>query len=144
MRNLKKLLLLPALFVFIAFSSCSKDDPKPTVVAIPIEGKWQFDKEGEIVGSEEILDDYSHSAGCTKDYTEILPGNVIKDHYFDNPDCQETIDTGTWFRNGNSFLLSYPGETALNATILALTYTTLKIKVTVEDGTRVVVLKRIG
>lgn len=142
MHNLKKL-FLPFVFVLLALSSCSKDDPQPAVVAIPLEGKWQFEKEGEMVGSEEILDDYSHTAGCTKDYTEILPGNVIKDHYFENPDCQETIDTGTWSRNSNTFLLTYPGESAINATILALTYTTLKIKVALSDGTRVVVLKRI-
>ena len=109
MHNLKKL-FLPFVFVLLALSSCSKDDPQPAVVVIPIEGKWQFEKEGEMVGSEEILDDYSHTAGCTKDYTEILPGNVIKDHYFENPDCQETIDTGTWYRNSNTFLLTYPGE----------------------------------
>lgn len=142
MHNLKKL-FLPFVFVLLALSSCSKDDPQPAVVAIPIEGKWQFEKEGEMVGSEEILDDYSHTAGCAKDYTEILPGNVIKDHYFENPDCQETIDTGTWYRNSSTFLLTYPGESAINATILALTYTTLKIKVSLSDGTRVVVLKRI-
>ena len=142
MIQLKKLFIISTVLIF-GLSSCSKDDPAPVYIPAAIEGKWQFTKEGEIIGSQEVLEDYQHTSGCTKDYTEILAGNIIKDHYFDNPNCRETIDNGTWNRNNNSLVLSYPDQPNTVGEILELTNTTLKVKVVLPDATNVVVLTRI-
>lgn len=129
--------------LMIGFVSCSKNDDNETVVAPTIEGKWQFTKEGEINNNQEILTDYQHTSGCTKDYTEFLSGSVIKDHYFDNPNCQETIDTGAWSKNNNNLTLTYPGQSTVNLEIVELTNTTLKVKILSINPVGLVVFTRI-
>jgi len=130
--------------LFLGFSSCSKDDDTTqTTDTISIEGKWQFTREGEITNNQEVLVDYQHTTGCTKDYIEFLSGNVIKDHYFDNPNCRETIDTGTWNKNNNSVVLTYPNQPNTNLEILELTNTTLKVKFVLAGVTNLVVFTRI-
>ena len=134
----KKLFLLVSL-MFLSLMSCSKDDDS----SASIEGKWQFTKEGEIVNNREVLTNYVHASGCTKDYTEILAGGVIKDHYFDNPNCQETIDTGSWTKSNNMLSVSFQNEPAVNGEILELTNTTLKVKIVSEGVVFLSVLTRI-
>jgi len=139
-----KYLFLLLSIIFLSVSSCSKDDDAvPTAATPTIEGRWQFTKEGEIVNNQEVLSLYQHTTGCTKDYTEFLTGSVIKDHYFDNPNCQETIDTGSWSKNNNALVLTFPGAPVVNAEILELTTTTLKVKFTSMGVTNLAVLTRI-
>lgn len=142
MLKLKNLFLMLLVFTFV-FSSCSKDDSPTETANASIEGKWQFTKDGTITNNQEVLTDYQHTPGCTKDYTEILTGNIIKDHYFGTPNCQETIDTGTWNKNNNSLVLTYPNEPNINGEILELTNTTLKVKFVISGITYLVVLTRI-
>lgn len=142
MYPVKKLFAILMVSTF-ALSSCSKDDPKPTIVLSPIEGKWQFTKDGVLDNNQEVYTDYEHTPGCTKDYTEILAGNVIKDHYFEGPLCQESVDTGTWNRSNNMLVLVYPGGDTINAEIVALTATTLKVKFVVEGETNFEIFTRI-
>lgn len=134
----KKLFLLVSL-MFLSLMSCSKDDDS----SASIEGKWQFTKEGEIVNNQEVLTNYVHASGCTKDYTEILAGNIIKDHYFDNPNCQETIDTGIWTKTNNIFSVSFQNGPQTTTEILELTNTTLKVKIISEGVVYISVLTRI-
>lgn len=129
--------------ITILFTSCSKDDSSEGSANTSIEGKWQFTKEGTITNNQEVLSDYQHTLGCTKDYTEFLTGNVIKDHYFTNPNCQETIDTGTWNKNNNTLTITYPSSSSINAEIIVLTSTTLKLKFNLSGTIYVVVLTRI-
>jgi len=131
-------LLLIALSIF----GCSKKDVSEEIPAPTIEGKWQFTKEGGIVSGQEVLTDYQHSAGCTKDFTEILTGGVLKDHYF-NSSCTESVDTGTWVKNNTTLTLNYPGESPTNAEILELTATTLKVKIVTSGTIYISVLTRI-
>ncbi|MBN9285629.1 MULTISPECIES: lipocalin family protein [unclassified Flavobacterium] len=138
-----KSLSLSAIVLIFGLSSCSNDDSSPEQAPVQIEGKWQFTKEGKITNSQEVLNDYQHTSGCSKDYTEILAGNVIKDHYFDNPNCQETIDTGVWNKSNNSMTLVYPNGSAINAEIMELTNTTLKMKYVLSGDTKVVILTKI-
>ena len=35
-------------------------------------------KTGTITNNQEVLTDYQHASGCTKDYIEIQAGGVIK------------------------------------------------------------------
>lgn len=141
MFKLKNLSLL-ATVVFVGLSSCSSDN-SASEPAPQIEGAWQFTKEGTITNNHEILNNYEHTTGCTKDYIEIFDANVIKDHYFDNPNCQETIDTGAWNRNNNALTFVYQNGTTVNAEIMQLTNTTLKLKFVVSGSTNLVVLTRL-
>ncbi len=142
MSKLKKLLLVLPLII-ICFCSCSKDDSTQQNAVSTLEGKWQFTKEGTITNNQETLTDYQHTSDCTKDYTEILTGNILKDHYFNNPNCEETIDTGTWNKNNNSLVFSYPNEPNVNAEILELSNTTLKVKFVLSGVTYLAILTRI-
>jgi len=136
---MKKITLL--LIAFCIFG-CSKKDVSEEIPTTSIEGKWQFYKEGGIVSGQEVLTDYQHSAGCTKDFTEILAGGVLKDHYF-NSSCNESVDTGNWVKNNTTLTLTYPGESPTNAEILELTATTLKVKIITSGTTYISVLTRI-
>jgi hypothetical protein len=142
MLKLKKLFTLITVITFL-FTSCSKDDSSQGSANASIEGKWQFTKEGTITNNQEVLSDYQHTTGCTKDYTEILTGNVIKDHYFRNPNCQETIEIGTWNKNSNTLTITYPNSPSINGEILELTSTTLKFKFNFSGSIYIVVLTRI-
>jgi hypothetical protein len=137
---MKKIIAL--LFLSLSIIGCSKDDASENTTSTSIEGKWQFYKEGGIVNGQEVLTDYQHSTGCTKDYTEILTGGVLKDHYF-NSSCTESVDTGNWVKNNTTLTLTYPGETPTNAEILELTATTLKVKIVTSGTTYISVLTRI-
>lgn len=142
MFKLKSLSLL-ATVVFVGLSSCSSSSDSTPEAAPQVEGTWQFTKEGTIVNNQEIINDYEHTTGCTKDYIEIFAANIIKDHYFDNPNCQETIDTGAWTRNNNALTFVYQNGTTVNAEIMQLTNTTLKLKFVLSGSTNLVVLTKI-
>lgn len=137
-----KNLSLVAIALTLGLSSCSKDNDATPETTVQIEGKWQFTKEGHITNNQEILNEYQHTSGCTKDYTEILAGNVVKDHYFDNPNCQETIDTGVWNKNNNALTFVYQNGNTVNGEIMELTNTTLKVKFVLSGNTNLVVLTR--
>lgn len=140
MTKLKNLFLILPLTVFGLYS-CSSDDS--TSGSVALEGKWQFTRIGTFTDNQEILTDYQHTPGCTKDYTEILPGGIIKNHEFSNPNCQETISTGTWTRNNNSITVKYPDQPAIPGEILELTSTTLKTKFIQPDITDIQISIRI-
>ncbi|WP_298308668.1 lipocalin family protein [Flavobacterium sp.] len=137
---MKKIILL--FFITFSFIGCSKDDDSQVVTPVAIEGKWQFSKEGELINGQEVLTNYQHSAGCIKDFSEILAGGVIKDHYF-NSSCTESIDVGTWVRNNNNLTFTYPGNSATYLEIMELTATTLKVKYVNAGTTYISVLTRI-
>ncbi len=127
MTKLKKLFLILPVIIFCMYS-CKKSDSTLVTVAVTLEGKWQYTKTGTISNNQEILTDYQHTAGCTKDYLEILIGGILKSHEFANPNCQETINTGTWTKSNNSLTVAYPSQPVINGEILELTSTTLKTK----------------
>lgn len=128
---MKKLVVTSIVFlmVLVGAASCDKDEDSETAnTGASLEGKWQFAKEGTIANGKEVLVDYIHLSGCTKDYMEFLPKNVWKIHFFDIPNCQEETNTATWTKNNNSVVLSFPNEPNDIFEILELTNTTLKIK----------------
>lgn len=137
---MKKIITL-VLVVFSVFG-CSKKEVSEEITTPSIEGKWQFYKEGELVSGQEVLSLYEHSPGCTKDYSEILGGGIIKDHYF-NSSCVESVDTGNWVKNNTTLTLTYPSESPTNLEILELTVTTLKVKYIDSGITHITVLTRI-
>jgi len=139
MKRFKKVVVL-FLAVSVSLVSCEGDDASTAA----LEGKWQFSKEGTIVAGQEVLEDYMHTEGCTKDFLEFKSGGIFIDHYFEMPEamCTEYLDTGTWTRNGNQLTIS--GEEGSQiVTIVELTNTTFKIKVDDGDEMNLVVLTRI-
>lgn len=119
---MKKILLLFA--ATLVLNSCNKDDGGDSV---SIEGSWEYFKEGYIDNSTEVLMDYQND--CSKDFIEILSDGVIKTHIFEMPVsiCEEAISTGTWSRNGNTFVNTFDGESLTNE-ILELSDQYLKVK----------------
>jgi Lipocalin-like domain len=141
MTKLKNTCTILSTLIF-GLNSCSKNDSTREQVA-SIEGKWQYSKTGTITNNEELLTDYQHTPGCTKDYIEILASNILKSHEFTNSDCQEVTKTGTWNRSNNTLVVTYPDEPNNNGEILELTNTTLKVKFLNSDLTDVEILTRI-
>lgn len=129
MKKFKQLVLL-FLVASVTLVSCNKDDDKEA----SIEGSWEFSKVGTLVSGQEFLVDYDHTTGCSKDYTEIIAGGTVKDHYFEDlgNGCEEGIDNGTWSRSGNNITVNFSGEVT-TAEILELSSTTLKLKATDPD-----------
>lgn len=130
MKNFKKLVLL-FLVASTTLVSCNKDDDSSSG---SIEGSWEFSKVGTIIAGEEFLVDYDHTPGCNKDYTEIIAGGTLKDHYFEDngSGCEEGIDNGTWSRSGNNITVNFNGDVSI-AEILELSSSTLKLKATDSD-----------
>jgi hypothetical protein len=127
----------------LSLTSCSNEAVDLDDDTFSIAGKWQFTKEGDIINNHEVLIDYQHTPGCTKDYTEIMAGGVIKDHYYETSKCIERIDFGAWVRYNNVLVLTYPNEPDTNAEIMELTNTTLKLKFVLATETRVIVCTKI-
>jgi hypothetical protein len=122
MKKFKQLVLL-FLLASVALVSCNKDDDE----AAAIEGSWEFTQESNDAG---VLEAYEHTAGCNKDYVQILAGGTFKSFIYETYGsvvCEESIYTATWVRNGNNFTVTNSGESS-TLEILELTGTTLKIK----------------
>ncbi|KAB1158159.1 lipocalin-like domain-containing protein [Flavobacterium luteum] len=128
---MKKIILLFISIITIGLTSvsCNKDDDNNSTATI--EGKWIPSKEGE---TEATLTDYEHTAGCNKDYMIISSGGQISFYSYDNESgtCSESIDTGTWIRNGNTITISYEGVVVLETEIINLTSSELKTKDTAD------------
>ncbi len=114
-------------------SSCS-DDENTSIV-----GKWIFSQEGFEIGGQEVLEPYEHTAGCNKDYVEFTSEGIVKnENYFnEGAGCESDLSMGTYLKSDNSLTLTIGGET-VNATIITLNSSTLKIKVTVVEGAETV------
>lgn len=134
MKKLKQLVLL-FLVASVTLVSCNKDDDGDSA---SIEGSWEFSKVGTILSGQEFLVDYDHTTGCNKDYTEIIAGGTLKDHYFEDfgSGCEEDIDNGSWSRSGNTITVNFSGDVT-TAEILELSNTTLKLKFTDPDTAEV-------
>ena len=122
----KIIVLLVAMMSFSALTSCSKDDDGPS-----LQGKWEYLKEGVASGEQEVLEDYSHQSGCTKDYS-MITATTIMDHIFNGTACTEEIISSPYTRNGNTITITNGGET-FTAEIKTLDDSTLKFYFTDSD-----------
>ena len=121
------------LFVAVAtvFTSCSDDNDSKSA---KLPGTWEFAKQGSVVGGQEVLVDYDHTAGCPKDYI-VIDADKFVEHDFTGDDCLESTDTTTYTRSGNTITITSGGET-VTGTIMQLTSSTLKLKTsTTFEGT---------
>ena len=132
MKNLKLLMLAAALsFSAVSVTSCSSDDSSPVTEeqqqeAI-FEGKWYVSKEGVSVNGFENLQNYQHTAGCTKDHSEFVAGGTFKDREYWGTECEVDELTGTWSKTGNNVTVTIDGV-ARNFEIVSMTATEMKAR----------------
>lgn len=122
MKKFKQLVLL-FLVATVTLVSCDKDDDNEA----SIEGSWEFSQESNDAG---VLEAYEHTAGCNKDYIQILAGGAFKSFVYETYGtvvCEESIYTAIWSRSGNNLTVTNSGESS-TIEILELTNTTLKVK----------------
>lgn len=141
MKKFKQLVLL-FLVASVTLVSCNKnDDNEEEVPVATIEGKWEYTQETNDAGQ---LVAYEHTAGCNKDYVEIIAGGTIKDVSFyknSTGNCVEDSFTANWSRNGNVITVTSNGISS-TAEIMELTNTTLKVKTVDGSDTYITVHTR--
>lgn len=129
---MKKLILLFVACVSLTtITSCSKDDDSSSA---SLEGKWEWSKEGFSANGQEVLSNYEHTAGCSKDYI-VITSTTVSDHTFESNGtggCSEDIFNTTYTRSGNTLTVG-TGALASTAQIASLTGSTLKITYADED-----------
>lgn len=136
----KIIVLLVVLLSFSALTSCSKDDD-----AASLQGKWEYFKEGTATDGVEVLEDYAHQAGCSKDYSMITSTSIM-DHTFSGSTCTEEISTIPYTRSGNTITTTFGGS-SFTAEIKTLNDSTLKVYFTDPDfpgEAEVTIFKRVN
>lgn len=119
--QMKKIIFIAVTFLsFATLTSCSKDGDSPS-----LQGKWEYFKEGTATSSQEVLENYVHQTGCTKDYSMITATSIM-DHTFSGVACTEEISTIPYTRNGN-IITTTSGGTTYTFEIKTLDDTTLKV-----------------
>jgi hypothetical protein len=138
---MKKFLLLAVAFAsFATVTSCDNDDDQAS-----LEGKWEYSREGAVFMGQEILVDYTHEDGCTKDYI-MINATTVADHTFFGAACEEDVFSLTYTRSGNTVAFTVDGV-AYAAEIKTLDGSTLKLYATDPDfpeSTEVTVYKRVN
>lgn len=130
---MKNLFILLVSIVALSTSSCSKEDSTPAPVAVEtpkLEGKWIYSKEGSIANGQEVLTNYDHTTGCSKDFLQINSNGTGADNYYisnASTSCVIDADAFTYTKNNNTLTIIEPTET-YTAEILLLSLTELKIK----------------
>lgn len=135
-----KIVLFIVLAMGTLLSSCSSDDNNENVQGNII-GKWIFTKKGFIVNGQENLEDYPYVEECGeagRPYMEFYTNGTFKDVVFYHllGECKETIETGTWEKNGNTLTTVFDFDGLTNVmTIISLTNNELKETYTyTEEG----------
>ncbi|WP_269240074.1 lipocalin family protein [Flavobacterium limnophilum] len=132
-------LIISALTLVFAFSSCCDDEDSP--IPVSIKGKWNFDKMSLTVNgvTSPELDYDDNEPGCSKDYIEFAPTAVFNEGDYSGSDCLLDITTGTWYKNGNVVTITSDGV-IIPFEVVSLTSTTLKVKYSeIQDGTTAIV-----
>jgi Lipocalin-like domain len=138
---MKKIVLVFISMISIGLTtvSCDKDDDKET----SIEGKWIVSQEGEKVNGQEALLPHTHATGCEKDYTLFNADGTAKDYDFTKvgTNCESKLTSYTYSRNGDQLKVNF-GSGEQTGTIVNLTDSELKVSVTDDDGTSIVVFTK--
>lgn len=146
---MKKIITILTIVTLVVFTSCSSDDDNGGNQA-SIVGAWEYSQEGTIIGGQEVLEPYDHGAPeCGNDFIEFnANGTAIETYFFSNMDsiCETETFTFSYEVNGQQITIDIDDE-IINAEILTLNNTTLKIRTTEEFGGEtfvyIVVLTRI-
>ena len=125
---------LPITFVSIMalgllLSSFSKVD----TAEVSLVGKWKYYQEGKKVSKAELLYSYEHEERCGMDYVEFFDDGKLNDvYYYVTNNCEISVDTGTWVKEENSLIITFPFAGEEKGEIILLDATTLKVKAQVE------------
>lgn len=126
---MKKLILLFVAIVSLSsITSCSKDDDSDASLI----GKWEYSKEGFSANGQEVLTDYEHTQGCSKDYIQITASTVTDHTFYNDGDCTEDTSTVNYSRNGNTLTVGTGSDSSV-VQIVTLTGSTLKVTYTDSD-----------
>ena len=124
----KVILLFVAIVSLSSITSCSNDDDNDASLI----GKWQYSKEGISSNGQEVLTDYEHTPGCSKDYIQITATTVTEHEFYDEGGCTEETFMTNYTRSGNTLTVG-TGSDASVVQIATLTGSTLKITYTDSD-----------
>jgi Lipocalin-like domain len=123
--------IIACTLIVLTLFSCSKNDDKKTEETNLIIGKWIFSKKGSIVNGQEVLTDYNHTSGCSKDYLEIKADGTGSYYFYESnvsPCLLSTPDNFTWVKKDNNNYTFTDAPDSSNIEILSLTANELKIK----------------
>ena len=123
------LLFVSVLTLALVSTSCSSDDDAE---GVSIVGKWEISKEGMEVGGQEVLTNYVHTAGCSKDNIEFkADGTLVSTNYITSA-CIVQTSSSTYTKNGNTLTVT-DAQGADAFTVKELSATTLKISDTYTE-----------
>ncbi|AWA30816.1 hypothetical protein HYN48_12410 [Flavobacterium magnum] len=117
---MKNILKVAVLVLSMSFVGCSSDDDEASIV-----GKWNFSKEGLAAQGQEVLTDYTHATGCTKDNVEFKADGTISETYYDDA-CAASTSNGTYTKSGNTVVVTMDGV-ATTYEVKQLSGSTLKV-----------------
>lgn len=137
---MKKITILAAVMAFgLSLTSCSSDDNADAVAAPVLAGKWEFFKRGANVGGQEVFIEYTHTAGCAKDYFLLNADNTFADGWYEKNEanvCIEGKEIGSYTVANNVITFDYTNSsTDGKMEVLSITQSELKVKdLDVEEG----------
>jgi hypothetical protein len=138
---MKKIAILLGCVLMLCYTILSFG--KKEEVSISLVGKWKYFQEGKKSNKKESLIVYQHDDRCGKDYVEFFNDGKVNDvYYYGNENCDISVDTGTWEREGMNLIVSFPFAGKEKGEILVLDATTLKLMTTVEGVETVYVYKK--
>ena len=129
---MKKYLFLSIITLSLLFSSCgSSDDPKNEEVETP-QGEW-IPQQIQLIKIVPVYTvDYPHTAGCSKDFLQLLADNTSKFFHYEGTNCEETEYENAFQRNGNNVSLNMQGY-QINGTITTETETNMVIESDISE-----------
>ena len=124
----------------LVLSSFSKIDTEE----VSLVGKWKYYQEGKKVSKAELLYSYEHEERCGMDYVEFFDDGKLNDvYYYGTNNCEVSVDTGTWVKEENSLIITFPFAGEEKGEIILLDATTLKVKAQVEGKEVIHIYKKI-
>jgi len=139
---MKKYLFLSIIAFGLLFASCSSDNssneteipdntPDPNQ-PVTVKSEWEPAKIQLIKIVPVYTVDYPHSAGCTKDYLQLLSNNTAKFFHYEEQDCKTTTYENAFQRNGNNVSLNITGY-QISGTITTETDTNMVIESDISE-----------
>ena len=124
----------------LVLSSFTKAD----TAEVSLVGKWKYYQEGKKVSKAELLYSYEHEERCGMDYVEFFDDGKLNDvYYYGTNNCEISVDTGTWVKEENSLIITFPFAGEEKGEIILLDATTLKVKAQVEGKEVIHIYKKI-
>ncbi|HUH25059.1 MAG TPA: hypothetical protein VLY87_00390 [Flavobacterium sp.] len=128
---MKKIFFLMALFLSLSIISCKSDD-SPEDTPITENQKWE---PKSILISNGLISypmDYPHSAGCAKDYLDLVSNDNAKFFHYAETTCEVTEYSNAFQRTGNNVTLNVMGY-SIKGKITSETSTSMEIQSEISE-----------